>query len=67
MKWLLIILFLNIQPDNHWEVISIEFDSLVTCKNWAKELNDKQDAINAEANDLGKIQLEQIYIWCEKK
>lgn len=66
MKWLLIILFLNVQPGG-WEVQGIEYKDLKECRAFAKELNEKQDYLNEEANRLGKLQLEQTYAWCEKK
>lgn len=66
MKWLLVILFLNVQP-NGWEVIGEEFTDLKTCREWAKEINERMDHLNDEANRLNKLQTEQIYAWCEKK
>lgn len=66
MKWLLVILFLNVEP-NGWEVIGAEFNDLKTCQSWSKEINEKMDHMNDEANRLNKLQTEQIYAWCEKK
>lgn len=65
MKWLLIILFLNIGPEK-WEVQGVEFKTKKECTLFADELNKRQDFMNEEANRLGRLQIEQMYAWCEK-
>jgi hypothetical protein len=65
MKWLLVILFMNVQPHG-WEVYGQEFKDLKSCREAALEINEKMDNANAEANRLNILQIEQIYAWCEK-
>lgn len=66
MKWLLVVLFLNVQPGD-WEVNGFELDSIEECRLIARMVNEKQNAMNEEANRDGRLQIEQAYAWCEKK
>lgn len=66
MKWLLVVLFMNVQPNGR-EVIGYEFNDLRDCRQFAKDINEKMDYANEEANRLGRLQTEQVYAWCEKK
>lgn len=66
MKWLIVVLFLNISPGVH-EIHSQEFTSEKDCRALAAEINEKMDYMNQEATRLGKLQTEQVYAWCEKK
>ena len=66
MKWLLVVLFLNVQPHG-WEVEGAVFNDESACRSFAREINDKRDALNDEAVRLGRLQLEQVIAWCEKK
>jgi hypothetical protein len=66
MKWLLVVLFLNVQPGG-WEVNGFELDSIEECRLIARMVNEKQNAMNEEANRDGRLQIEQAYAWCEKK
>lgn len=66
MKWLLVVLFLNI-PDIGKEVYGHEFYSEKDCRQFAREINERMNYTNEEANRLGMMQTEQVYAWCEKK
>jgi len=66
MKWLLIVLFLNI-PNVGYEIHSHEFFSEKDCRQFALEINERMNYTNEEANRLGRLQIEQVYAWCEKK
>lgn len=66
MKWLLVVLFLNVQPGD-WEVNGFELESIEECRLIANMVNEKQNAMNEEANRDSRLQIEQAYAWCEKK
>lgn len=66
MKWMIVVLFLNISPGVH-EIHSQDYADVKECRALAKELNEKMDYMNQEATRLGKLQTEQVYAWCERK
>lgn len=66
MNWLLVILFLNV-PVSGWEMFGHDFFSREDCEQFAREINERQNFVNEEANRDGRLVLEQVYAWCEKK
>ena len=66
MKWLLVILVLNV-PVSGWEMFGYDFFSREDCEHFARDINEQQNFANEEANRDGRLVLEQVYAWCEKK
>lgn len=64
MNWLLVILFLNVPTG--WEVHGYQFNSVEDCRHFARDINEKQNFANEEANRDGRVVGVQVYSWCEK-